>query len=173
MVNPDVVDDPAYLRRLAALGLTLPDPPSPAANYIPAKRHGRLLFVAGQLPFVDGELMATGRLGAGIGVDAGRELARVASLNALAVANRALGTLHMVEVVQLTVFVASDADFYLQHLVADGASDLLVAVLADAGRHVRTAVATPVLPLNSPVEIQVIFSLNHDQPAQPEPGGST
>jgi len=149
-----------YPKRLAALGLRLPSAPLPAANYIPARRHGALLFVSGQLPFVDGKLPHTGRLGAEVDVVTARNLCQLAALNALAVANAEVGSLARVSVVNLMIFVASTARFYEQHLVGDGASDLFIAVLGDAGQHARTTVATPTLPLNSPVEVQVVFGLN-------------
>lgn len=143
---------------VADSGLSLPIPPKPAANYVAARRHGPLLFTAGQLPFVDGRLPVTGRLGDQVDTATGQELARLASLNALAVAHAELGSLRNVSVVQLTVFVASVPEFTSQHLVADGASDALVAALGPRGEHARTAVATPVLPLGSPVEVQVVFA---------------
>jgi enamine deaminase RidA (YjgF/YER057c/UK114 family) len=138
----------------------LPPPPAPGANYVPARRHGGLLFTAGQLPFVDGQLPRTGRLGDAVDVPAGQELARLAALNALAVADAELGSLDGVSVVQLSVFVASTPDFTQQHLVANGASDVLLEVLGERGRHARTAIATPVLPLDSPVELHVVFGLD-------------
>jgi enamine deaminase RidA (YjgF/YER057c/UK114 family) len=138
--------------------LDLPVPPKPAANYVAARRHGTLLFTAGQLPFVDGRLPVTGRLGDQVDTATGQELARMAALNALAVAHAELGSLRDVSAVQLTVFVASTSEFTSQHLVANGASDALVAALGPRGEHARTAVATPVLPLDSPVEVQVVFA---------------
>lgn len=140
--------------------IPLPAPPPPGANYVPARRHGDLLFIAGQLPFVDGRLPRTGKLGDAVDVPAGQELARQAALNGLAVADAALGSLAGVSIVQLTVFVASTVDFTEQHLVANGASDVLIAVLGERGRHARTAVATPVLPLDTPVEVQLILGID-------------
>lgn len=143
----------------------LPVPPAPGANYARAKRHGPLLFLAGQLPFVEGRLPRTGRLGDQVDVADGRDLARLAALNALAVAEAELGSLDGVSAVSMTVFVASTPDFSTQHLVADGASGALTAVLDPRGTHARTAVATPVLPLDSPVEVQLVLGL--DEPASP------
>lgn len=140
-------------------GIELPAPPPPGANYVPSRRHGGLLFIAGQLPFVDGRLPRTGKLGDQVDVAAGQELARTAALNGLAVAAAELGSLQDVSVVQLTVFVASTLDFLEQHLVANGASDVLIAVLGERGRHARTAVATPVLPLDTPVEVQLVLGI--------------
>ena len=137
----------------------LPSPPPPGADYVSARRHGDLLFIAGQLPFVDGRLPRTGKVGGAVDVRGAAELARLAALNGLAVADAHLGSLDAVSVVQLTVFVASTPDFTEQHLVANGASDVLIEVLGERGRHARTAVATPVLPLDTPVEIQLVLGL--------------
>jgi enamine deaminase RidA (YjgF/YER057c/UK114 family) len=144
--------------RLASLGLTLPAVPAPAAAYQPFARAGQLVFTAGQLPLVDGRLQATGLLGDGIDVEAGAGLARIAGLNVLAVAAAALGGLDTVRVVKVTVFVASAAGFTEQHLVANGASELLGEVLGDAGLHARSAVGVPALPLGSPVEVEAIVT---------------
>lgn len=137
----------------------LPPPPAPGADYVRAKRFGSLLFLAGQLPFVDGRLPRTGRLGDAVDVEQGRELARLAALNALAVADAELGGLQDATVVSLTVYVASVPEFTSQHLVADGASGVLREVLGARGEHPRTAIATPVLPLDSPVEVQLVVGL--------------
>ena len=145
--------------RLAGLGLTLPAVPTPAAAYQPWSRAGELVFTAGQLPIVDGQLQATGLLGDGIDVDAGADLARIAALNVLAVAAAALGELDVVRVVKVTVFVASAAGFDQQHLVANGASGLLGDVLGDAGLHARSAVGVSVLPLDAPVEVEMIVEV--------------
>lgn len=144
--------------RLAALGLTLPAVPTPAAAYQPWSRVGDLVFTAGQLPVVDGQLPTTGLLGAEIDVETGAGLARTAALNVLAVAAAALGDLDAVRVVKVTVFVASAAGFTEQHLVANGASGLLGEVLGDAGLHARSAVGVPSLPLGSPVEVEAIVA---------------
>jgi enamine deaminase RidA (YjgF/YER057c/UK114 family) len=148
------------VERLAALGLTLPAVPTPAAAYQPFARAGELVFTAGQLPVVDGKLPVTGKLGTDLDTDAGRSLARIAALNVLAVAAEAAGgDLERVRIVKLTVFVASDPSFSEQHLVANGASDLLGEALGDAGVHARSAVGVPVLPLDSPVEVEAIVEV--------------
>jgi enamine deaminase RidA (YjgF/YER057c/UK114 family) len=144
--------------RLAALGLSLPAVPSPAAAYQPWSSAGELVFTAGQLPIVDGQLPSTGLLGDDIDVEAGAGLARIAALNVLAVGAAALGDLDAVRVVKVTVFVASAAGFTEQHLVANGASALLGDVLGDAGLHARSAVGVPALPLGSPVEVEAILT---------------
>ena len=147
--------------RLADLGLVLPRIPAPAAAYRPYVRHGDLVLTAGQLPMVDGALPKTGKLGAELSTEEGTALARRAALNILAIADEvADGDLERVRVLKLTVFVASDPGFAEQHLVANGASDLLAAVLGDAGVHARSAVGVPVLPLDSPVEVEAILALH-------------
>jgi enamine deaminase RidA (YjgF/YER057c/UK114 family) len=147
--------------RLADLGLVLPPVPAPAAAYQPYVRHGNLVLTAGQLPLVDGALPRTGKLGADLTMDEGAALAKRAALNILAIADQvADGDLERVRVLKLTVFVASDPGFAEQHLVANGASDLLGEVLGDAGVHARSAVGVPVLPLDSPVEVEAILTLD-------------
>jgi enamine deaminase RidA (YjgF/YER057c/UK114 family) len=112
--------------------------------------------VAGQLPFKDGELLGEGIVGRDVDLETGRELARHAALNALAVAADAVGGLDQVRIVQMLVFVASTPEFGLQSKVADAASELLVDVLGENGRHARTAIGVASLPLNTPVEIQMV-----------------
>jgi enamine deaminase RidA (YjgF/YER057c/UK114 family) len=147
--------------RLADLGLVLPPVPAPAAAYRPYVRHGDLVLTAGQLPMVDGALPKTGKLDAELTTDEGTALAKRAALNLLAIADQvADGDLERVTVLKLTVFVASVPGFSEQHLVANGASDLLGEVLGDAGVHARSAVGVPVLPLDSPVEVEAIFALD-------------
>lgn len=144
--------------RLAAMGIEIPDAAAPAANYLPYTRTGHLLFTSGQLPFRDGVLTATGLVGADIGLEAGREAARWCAINILAQARAALSDLAAIRrIVKITVFVASSPDFTSQHLVANGASDLLVEALGDDGRHARSAVGMACLPLNAPVEVEAII----------------
>jgi enamine deaminase RidA (YjgF/YER057c/UK114 family) len=149
--------------RLAELGLTLPEPPAPAAAYQPWAVTGDLVLTAGQLPLVDGALPRTGRCGDQVPTDAAIDLARAAAVNVLAVARAAAGgsddDLDRVRVVKLTVFVASTADFTEQHLVANGASTLVAEVLGDDGVHARSAVGVGSLPLGSPVEVEAILEL--------------
>lgn len=145
---------------LARLGITLPAAAAPAANYVPFARSGNLLFTAGQLPFRDGKLSATGLLGRDLTTADGREAAKWCAVNILAQARAALGDLTAIaRVVKISVFVASTADFTEQHLVANGASDLLVEVLGEAGRHARSAVGMASLPLNAAVEIEAIIEV--------------
>ncbi len=148
--------------RLAALGLALPEVVPPVAAYIPAKRHGDLVHTAGQLPFVAGALPATGKVGDGHGLvpaaDAA-EYARVCALNAVAAAAAAAGGLErLTGVLRVTGFVASDPSFTAQPGVVNGASELLSELFGEQGRHARSAVGVAVLPLDSPVEIEVVFT---------------
>ena len=143
---------------LGGLGLGLPPVATPAGAYVPAVVAGDLVFTAGQLPFVEGALPETGKVGAEIDVDEATAFARIAVLNALAAADSAIGSLDRVtQVVKATVFVASDPSFTGQPAVADGASDLLGQVFGDAGRHARSAVGVTVLPLDAPVEVELIL----------------
>lgn len=143
--------------RLAQLGITLPTPPKPVAAYIPAKRSGSLLLVSGQLPFKDGQLLAKGPVA---DVAAAAAAARQCAINALAVAKDALGSLdHVAGVARVGVWVACANDFVDQPKVANGASELLVEVLGDAGRHARAAVGTNALPLGAMVEVEVWFEV--------------
>ena len=147
-------------KRLDELGVTLPAAAAPAANYLPFMRSGNLLFTAGQLPLRDGKLVVSGLLGRDLDVAAGREAAKYCAINILAQAKAALGSLDQIgKIVKISVFVASAPDFTEQHLVANGASDFLVAVLGDAGKHARSAVGTASLPLNAPVEIEAVIEV--------------
>ncbi len=142
--------------RLAALGLTLPTVTRPLAAYVPAVISGGFVFTSGQLPFVNGEIPATGKVGAEIGVAEAAALARTCALNALAAA----GSVSAIKrIVKVTGFVASAPDFTGQAQVINGASELLIEVFGEAGRHARSAVGTAVLPLNTPVEVELIAEL--------------
>jgi enamine deaminase RidA (YjgF/YER057c/UK114 family) len=147
-------------KRLGELGVTLPAAAPPAANYLPFTRSGNLIFTAGQLPLKDGKLAATGLLGRDLDVAAGKEAAKLCAINILAQAKAAVGDLEKIKrLVKITVFVASAPDFIEQHLVANGASDFLVAVLGEPGKHARSAVGVALLPLNAPVEIEAIIEI--------------
>lgn len=146
--------------RLAAEGIVLPAAAPPAANYVPFMRSGNLLFTSGQLPIADGKLVATGLLGRDLDTATGQDAARACAINILTQVKAAAGDLERIaRIVKITVFVASTPDFGEQHLVANGASDLLAAVLGERGRHARAAVGTASLPLNAPVEVEAIVEL--------------
>lgn len=143
--------------RLAALGLTLPAVPAPVAAYVPAVRTGDHVYTSGQLPFVDGRLPRTGKVGAEVGVDEARELARTCALNALAAVVSVAGDLsNIVRIVKVVGYVASAPGFTGQPQVVNGASELLGDVLGEAGRHARSAVGVAVLPLDAPVEVELV-----------------
>ena len=145
------------LERLAELGIEIPVVAKPVASYVPATIAGNLVFTAGQLPFVDGVLSETGKVGAEVTADAAQGYARTAVLNALAATQTVIGSVDRItRIVKLVVFVASAPDFSGQPAVANGASDLLVEIFGDAGRHARSAVGVAVLPLDAPVELELI-----------------
>ena len=147
-------------KRLSDLGVTLPAAAAPAANYVPYCRSGNLLFTAEQLPLKDGKLQASGLLGRDVDTATGKDAAKYCAINILAQAKAALGDLEKIRrLVKITVFVASTPDFIEQHLVANGASDFLVAALGERGKHARSAVGTASLPLNAAVEIEAIFEV--------------
>ncbi|MBO6716620.1 MAG: RidA family protein [Rhizobiaceae bacterium] len=147
--------------RLAKLGITVPAVAAPAANYVPWVQTGKLVFTAGQLPFVDGKLLRTGLLGRDLDTEAGREAAGYCARNVIGVLGAACdGDLERIaRIVKITVFVASTPDFQEQHLVGNGASDALVGAFGDKGKHARSALGMAVLPLNAPVEVEAIAEL--------------
>ncbi len=147
--------------RLAELGVTVPTVAAPAANYVPWVRTGKLLLTAGQLPFVDGKLFRTGLLGRDLDTETGSQAAGYCAANVIGVLKAACdGDLERIaRIVKITVFVASTPDFVEQHIVGNGASDLLVAAFGDKGKHARSAVGMAVLPLNAPVEVEAIAEL--------------
>ncbi len=146
--------------RLAALGLTLPAPPAPLASYVPWVRTGSLLYISGQLPMVEGSVRHPGIIPDAVTPEQGAECARIAALNALAVASGALGGLDGVSrVVRLAGHVAAAASFTAYPQVVNGASDLLVAVFGERGRHVRVALGAPSLPANACVELEILLEV--------------
>lgn len=147
--------------RLAELGLELPPVASPVAAYIPALLSAGQVFTAGQLPFVDGRLLALGKVGAEVSPEQATDLARTAALNAVAAAASVVGGIDGIRrVVKVTVFVASDPAFTGQPQVANGASELLQQIFGHRGIHARSAVGVAVLPLDSPVEVELIVEAN-------------
>ncbi|MGH3939588.1 MAG: RidA family protein [Pseudonocardiaceae bacterium] len=145
--------------RLAELGLALPPVATPAGSYLPAVRTGSLVFTAGQLPLVDGALPATGKLGAEIDPEHGKQLARICALNALAAVDALVGLDAVVQVVKVVGFVASAPRFTAQPAVLNGASELLGEVFGSAGAHARSAVGVAELPLGAPVEVELIVEV--------------
>jgi enamine deaminase RidA (YjgF/YER057c/UK114 family) len=147
------------LDRLAELGIALPPVSPPVAAYLPAVRTGRYVYVSGQVPLVSGALSATGKVGDQVSADEARGLARVCALNALAVVHDLVGLDAVRRVVKVVGFVASAPDFTGQPAVVNGASELLVDLFGEAGRHARSAVGVAVLPLDAPVEVEMIVEV--------------
>jgi enamine deaminase RidA (YjgF/YER057c/UK114 family) len=144
--------------RLKELGLTLPVAASPVANYVPGVLAGDLLFISGQLARAADGTLVTGIVGANVSIETAQGAARLCALNILAQTRAALGSLDRVaQVVKITGFVASTPEFTSHPQVVNGASDLMVEVLGDKGRHARAAVGAPSLPMNSAVEVEAIF----------------
>lgn len=147
--------------RLAALGLAVPEVAKPVAAYIPAVRSGDHVYTSGQLPMRDGQLMHTGKVGGEVTQEEAVACAQQCALNALAAIRAELGDLSAVtRVVKVVCFVASTPDFTGQPLVANGVSELLGEVFGDLGRHARSAVGVPVLPLDAPVEVELIVAVS-------------
>jgi len=144
--------------KLRALGLELPPAPKPVGSYVPAVRSGNLVFVSGQLPMKDGELMTQGHVGGEVALDEARQCARQAALNALAAVAAELGGLkHVARIVRVTGYVASAPGFTEQAKVLNAASELLAEVFGEAGRHSRIAVGAAELPLGAPVELELVI----------------
>ena len=151
----------SFEAKLAELGIALPQAPKPVATYIPAVRVGDLLFLSGTGPFKDGAIVYAGKLGKDLTVEQGYEAARLTLLNALAMVRQELGTLDRVtRVVRLTGHVASADGFTQQPAVINGASDLLVQIFGEAGRHARLALGAAVLPLNMAIELELILQVH-------------
>lgn len=149
-----------YEAKLKELGLSLPAPPKPVANYVPVVRVGDLLFLSGVLPSRDGQLIMTGKLGQELSIEQGKEASRVAVLNGLSIIRSEAGSLDRVKrIVKMVGHIASAPGFTDQPQVLNGASDLLVSVFGDAGRHARVAVGAAELPRQAPVEIELIVEL--------------
>jgi enamine deaminase RidA (YjgF/YER057c/UK114 family) len=156
----------SFEERLRQLGIELPPPPKPVATYVPAVQAGDLLFLSGVIPFRDGQVALTGKLGRELTVERGVEAARIALLNALAIIRSELGTLDRVKrVVRMVGHVASAEGFVQHPTVINGASDLLVSLFGEAGRHARVALGAAELPLRAPVELELIVQVT-GQPAQ-------
>lgn len=146
-------------KRLAELGLTLPEAPTPVANYIPAIRSGKEIRTSGQIPMVKGELLYKGTVPSAQAIEDATEAAKCCGLNALAVAaNVAGGVDNVIGVLQLRVYIASDAGFDEHSTIANGVSDLMVAIFGEAGKHTRVAMGSIGLPLGATVEVEAVFS---------------
>ncbi len=147
--------------RLSNLGITLPEAAAPAANYVPYKIAGGVLYISGQLPTENGALAATGLVGGDVDIDLAKRAAELCAINLLAQASAALdGDLSRIkQVIKITGFVASAPGFTNQHLVINGASDLFVSVLGEAGKHARAAVGMASLPMNAAVEIDAMMEI--------------
>ncbi|MGC4032894.1 MAG: RidA family protein [Tepidisphaeraceae bacterium] len=146
--------------KLAELSLVLPPAVKPVAAYLPVRRSGDLLFVSGQLPMKDGKMMVTGKIPSSTGIDNAAHAAEQCVLNALAAVKAEIGDLEKIKgVVRIGVFVQSDHTFAEQHLVANGASELLGKLFGESGRHARAAVGVNSLPLNASVEVEFLFQL--------------
>jgi enamine deaminase RidA (YjgF/YER057c/UK114 family) len=150
----------AVAGRLAELGLTLPDVVPPVAAYVPAVRNGSLVWTSGQLPMAHGQLVATGLVGADVTAEDAKDLARTCALNALAAVASVADLDSVVRVVKVVGFVASADGFHGQPGVVNGASELLGEVFGEAGRHARSAVGVAVLPLNAPVEVEIVVEVS-------------
>jgi enamine deaminase RidA (YjgF/YER057c/UK114 family) len=154
MSTVDAVDE-----RLAELGLKVPVVPAPVAVYVPAVRTGSYVYTSGQLPLRDGQLILTGKVGGEVSAEEAYDCARQCALNAIAAVKSQVELDSVVRVVKATVFVASTPDFTGQPGVANGASELFGAAFGDAGQHARSAVGVPVLPLDAPVEVELIVEV--------------
>ncbi|WP_219471184.1 RidA family protein [Nonomuraea rhizosphaerae] len=147
--------------KIAELGLTLPPVVAPLAAYVPAVRTGDLVYTSGQVPMVDGKPAFTGKVGTEVSLDDAREAAKICALNALAALKSEIGDLaKVVRIVKVVAFVASDPSFTQQPQVANAASELLGEVLGEAGKHARSAVGVAVLPLDVPVEVELIAEVS-------------
>lgn len=146
--------------KIKELGYTVPEAPKPLAAYIPVTKVDNLVFTAGQLPMVDGKLIAEGKLGAEVTNELGTKAAEICALNCLSVIKSEIGNLENIEqIVKVTVFVNSADGFTAQPQIANGASEFLVNIFGDAGKHVRSAVGVNELPINAPVEIEMIVKV--------------
>lgn len=149
--------------RIAKIGLVLPDAAQPFFNYVPVVLHGDIAYVSGQLPKQEGEVRIVGRVGDSVSVELAQEAARVCAIQALACLTQALGSIDRVtKILRLTGFVASTPDFHKQPTVIDAASEMMVQVFGEAGRHARSAVGVAALPRNAAVEIEVIAAFKPD-----------
>ena len=164
-ITRDDAKENAIDRRLAELGITLPDPSSPAAQYVPYVRTGSLVFISGQTPRLDAKVTHSGKVGRDVKLADAAAAARVCGLNLLAHLKIACGgdLDRVVRCVRVTGYVNSDPDFTSQPQVVNGASELIVEVFGDRGRHARTAISAVALPSNASVEVEAIFEIDADE----------
>jgi len=148
-------------QRLAEIGITLPTPAAPVANYVGTVRSGNLLVISGQICLgPDGKLVATGKLGAGVSAEDGKAAARICAINVIAQIKAAVGSLDkVVRIVRLGGFIAATPEFTQHPAVMNGASDLMVEVFGDKGRHARSTIGVPSLPLDSAVEVEALVEV--------------
>ncbi|MCP9275677.1 RidA family protein [Mycolicibacterium arenosum] len=158
--GPGPSDSGVVSARLAELGIELPDVVAPLAAYVPAVRTGNLVYTAGQLPIVEGELLQTGKVGGEVNAEDGKALARVCGLNALAAVHALVGIDSVVRVVKVVGFVASAPGFGGQPGVINGASELFGEIFGEAGAHARSAVGVSELPRDAPVEVEIIVEVS-------------
>jgi enamine deaminase RidA (YjgF/YER057c/UK114 family) len=150
----------SFEERIKDLGLHLPRIPEPVASYVPAVLAGDIIYVSGQLPLIEGKIRLQGKLGDEITVEEGREAAKICTLNCLASAKSVIGSLDNIErVVKVTGFIACAPGFSQQPQVLNGASNILIEIFGDVGRHSRSAVGVSSLPLNAPVEVEMILKI--------------
>lgn len=149
-------------QKLEELGIKIPEAPKPLAAYIPAAITGNLVYTAGQLPMVDGKLMFEGKVGGDVSIEDGTKAAQICAVNCLSVIKSEIEDLDKIRrIVKVTVFVNSTGGFTQQPEVANGASELLVKIFGEAGKHVRSAVGVNELPINAPVEIEIIAEIEN------------
>jgi enamine deaminase RidA (YjgF/YER057c/UK114 family) len=147
--------------KLKSLNITLPAPPAAAGSYVPAKKVGNLIYVSGQLPMKDGKLLALGQVPSRCSAEVAKSAARQCVINALAAVNTLPGGIDQITgVARVGAFIASDTNFTAQPGIANGASEFLIELLGDAGRHARAAVGTNTLPLDAAVEVEFLFITN-------------
>jgi enamine deaminase RidA (YjgF/YER057c/UK114 family) len=149
-----------FEQKLNELGIIIPEAPKPLASYIPAVKSGNLIFTSGQLPIKEGKLLFVGKVGAEISEDDAMKAAEVCAINCISAAKTLLNSINQIKrVIKVSVFVASASGFIAQPKVANGASDLMVKIFGEFGKHSRCAVGVAELPLNAPVEIEMIFEV--------------
>lgn len=150
---------PAVEEKLKAMGLELPEPPTPMAHYVTARRSGKYLYFSGAGPFLGGKPAVFGKVGRELTLEEGYRAARLTGLNLISQIKNEVGDLDKVRILKVLAFVASDPEFIQQPDVMDGVSDLFVEVFGEKGLHARSAVATPQLPFNIPIEVEVIVEV--------------